>query len=137
MRGALYGMLTVSLMAVILTINIDAAGQTPAKHLTNPVTPDAASLGAGEKIYAKACAMCHGKTGKGDGPIVKTLKPEATKPSNLTDGKYDHGSTDGEMFVAIRDGIGPRFEMKGQKGKISDQEMWHLVNYVRSLSAEK
>jgi hypothetical protein len=64
---------------------------------------------------------------------VKSLKPEATKPSDLSDAKWDHGSTDGEIFVAIRDGIGPKFEMKGQKGKITDQDMWHLVNYIRSL----
>ena len=98
---------------------------------------DAASISAGQKLYAKACMMCHGQTGKGDGPVVKSMKPEATKPSSLTDDQWDYGSTDGEMFVAIRDGIGPKFEMKGQKGKISEQEIWHLVNYVRSLATNR
>jgi hypothetical protein len=68
---------------------------------------------------------------------VKSLKPEATRPSDLSDAKWDHGATDGEIFVSIRDGIGPKFEMKGQKGKITDQDMWHLVNYVRSLGPGK
>ncbi len=112
-------------------------GQTPAatqaKNLKNPGPADSESLSAGQKLYAKACAVCHGQTGKGDGPVVKSLKPDATKPSNLADDKWDYGSSDGEMFVAIRDGIGPKFEMKGQKGKITDREIWDVVNYVRSL----
>ncbi len=137
MRVNSYGLRTVSVLVSIVFINVFAIGQTPAKNLKNPVATDAESIGAGQKLYEKACKMCHGQTGKGDGPIVKTLKPEATKPSILVDDKWDHGSTDGEMFVAIRDGIGPKFEMKGQKGKISDQEIWHLVNYVRSLAAKK
>jgi len=62
------------------------------------------------------------------------LKPEATKPSNLSDDKWDHGSTDGEIFVVIRDGVPPKFEMKGQKGKLMDQDMWNLVNFLRSLN---
>ena len=137
MRSTSYAMLTVFLLASIVLFNVNAIGQTQVKNLKNPVPTDAESVSAGQKIYAKACMMCHGQTGKGDGPIVKTLKPEATKPSSLVDDQWEHGSTDGEMFVMIRDGIGPKFEMKGQKGKVSDQEIWHLVNYVRSLAAKK
>ena len=136
MRGTSYGMLTVFLFASII-FNVNAIGQTQAKDLKNPIPADAESVSAGQKIYSKACMMCHGQTGKGDGPIAKTLKPEATKPSSLVDDQWDYGSTDGEMFVAIRDGIGPKFEMKVQKGKISDQEIWHLVNYVRSLASKQ
>ena len=58
-----------------------------------------------------------------------------TKPSDLTDDNWDHGSADGEIFVAIRDGVGSNAAMKGLNGKpgIGPLEMWHLVNYVRSL----
>jgi hypothetical protein len=55
------------------------------------------------------------------------------KPSNLTDATWDRGSTDGEIFVVIQEGAGPDYKMKGLKGKISDQDTWHVVNYVRSL----
>ncbi len=137
MRTILRLTLTMFLLIVIVFANVNAIAQTPAKNLKNPVSADTASIGAGQKLYEKACKMCHGQTGAGDGPIVKTLKPDATKPSNLLDDKWDHGSSDGELFLAIRDGIGPKFEMKGQKGKITEQEIWHLVNYVRSLTAKK
>ncbi len=75
--------------------------------------------------------------GKGDGAIVASLKPEATKPPNLTDAEWKHGSTDGEIFTVIHDGIGPKFEMKGQAGKLSDMDIWNVVNYVRSLGPKK
>src|ERR1700682_1289592 len=33
----------------------------------NPVPANESSLGAGQKIYLRRCAACHGKTGNGDG----------------------------------------------------------------------
>jgi hypothetical protein len=54
----------------------------------------------------------------------------------LTDDKWEHGSTDGEIFVNIRDGVGVRGAMKGLNGKpgISDTDMWNVVNYMRTLA---
>ena len=130
----------VTTIAMILTLALLAspnlagqAGGNAGKTLKNPTPVNAQSIAAGKVVYQRACTVCHGATGKGDGAIVKSLKPEATKPSDLSDAKWDHGSTDGEIFVNIRDGIGPKFEMKAQKGKITDPEMWNLVNYIRSL----
>jgi mono/diheme cytochrome c family protein len=127
------------LFSVFVNLNLagQATGSTAAKNLKNPTPANAQSVAAGKVVFQRACAVCHGPAGKGDGAIVKSLKPEATRPSDLSDAKWDHGATDGEIFVSIRDGIGPKFEMKGQKGKITDQDMWHLVNYVRSLGPGK
>jgi hypothetical protein len=54
-------------------------------------------------------------------------------PSNLTDDVWDLGSSDGEIFIVIRDGSGSN--MKGLNGRpgIVDEDMWNIVNYVRSL----
>ena len=125
-------------LAVIPNLSLVAqpAETVDAKKLKNPVTATPQSIDAGKAIFQKSCAVCHGPTGKGDGAIVASLKPEATKPANLSDAKWEHGSTDGEIFVNIRDGIGPKFEMKGQKGKLTDREMLNLVNYVRSLQGK-
>ena len=47
---------------------------------------------------------------------------------------WDHGSTDGEIFTNIKDGIGPKFDMKAMKAKIPmDTDIWNIVNYLRSL----
>ena len=57
------------------------------------------------------------------------LKP---LPSNLTDAEWTHGSTDGEIFTVVRDGIRTT-PMKSFKSKMTEHELWDVVNYVRSL----
>ena len=86
----------------------------------------------GQAVFQKNCRFCHGADAKGNGPMA----PEGTHPSNLTDDKWDRGSTDGEIFLVIRDGAGPKFEMKGYKAKMSETDIWNIVNYVRSLQAK-
>jgi hypothetical protein len=47
---------------------------------------------------------------------------------------WDHGSTDGEIFTNIKDGVGPKFDMKPMKAKIPmETDIWNVVNYLRSL----
>ena len=127
-------------LSFIIVMNLNLAAQTggnpDAAKLKNPVASAPQSIDAGKAIFLKSCAVCHGMEGKGDGAIVKSLKPEATRPADLSDAKWDHGKTDGEIFTNIRDGIGPKFEMKGQKGKLMDQDMWNLVNFIHSLAAK-
>ena len=122
--------------AVLLMVGLAAAGEqtTPraeAAKMKNPVAANAASVSTGQQLYTKYCRFCHGTTGKADSPAA----PKDMKPSNLSDATWDRGSSDGEIFVVIQEGAGPEFKMKGLKGKLSDQDTWHLVNYVRSLSS--
>ncbi len=63
------------------------------------------------------------------------MAPKGTNPSSLIDDEWNRGGTDGEIFLVLRDGAGPKFEMKGYKGKIPDQELWNVVNYLRSISS--
>ena len=99
----------------------------------NPVAADATSIAAGKTVYEKNCANCHGNTGVGDGKMGAELNP---KPSNLTDADWKHGSTDGEMFVLIRDGS-KGTGMKGYKSKLTEHQLWDVVNYVRTLGPVK
>jgi mono/diheme cytochrome c family protein len=122
------------MMVAVLSLGLAARAeqQTPraeAAKLKNPVASNAASIGTGQQLFQKYCRVCHGATGRGDSPSA----PKDMKPSNLADATWDRGSSDGEIFVVIQEGAGPDFKMKGLKGKISDQDTWHLVNYVRSL----
>jgi mono/diheme cytochrome c family protein len=116
---------------------IHARQDPDARELRNPVPGTPESLTAGAKSYAGMCALCHGATGNGDGKLAAATAAYGAKPSNLTDDVWDHGSTDGEIFVVIRDGIGPDFNMPGFKGRLSDTEIWNVVNYVRSLGPRK
>jgi mono/diheme cytochrome c family protein len=106
-------------------------GNPEGKKLKNPVASSPASISAGQQTYQKMCAFCHGKDGSGKGPLA----PKGTTPSNLTDATWDRGETDGEIFMVLQEGAGPKFDMKGYKGKIPDQELWNVVNYLRSISS--
>jgi len=100
--------------------------------MKNPVASSPESIKAGQAAFQKNCRFCHGADAKGNGPMA----PEGTHPSNLTDATWDRGDSDGEIFAVIRDGAGPKFDMKGYKSKMTEQEIWNIVNYVRSLQAK-
>ena len=123
--------------ACVALVAVTAGAQLPGgsaegKKLKNPVASSADSIAAGKATFQKNCRFCHGADAKGNGPMA----PEGTHPSNLTDDKWDRGSTDGEIFLVIRDGAGPKFDMKGFKSKLTETDIWNVVNYVRSLQAK-
>jgi mono/diheme cytochrome c family protein len=104
-----------------------------AAKLKNPVAADAASIAAGEKLYDKQCAGCHGDTGKGDGTMGAELNP---KPSNLADADWKHGPSDGEIFTVIRDGV-KTTGMKPFAAKLTTHQLWDVVNYLRSIGPKQ
>lgn len=116
-----------------VSVGAQSGGNAGAKKLKNPAKATPASIAAGQAVYAKYCRFCHGPEAKGNGPLA----PKGTNPPDLTDATWTHGSTDGEIFVAIRDGIGPKFDMKATKEKIPEPDIWNVVIYLRSLSPKK
>jgi mono/diheme cytochrome c family protein len=108
-----------------------------AQSLANPVTATPDSMAAAAKIYAKLCANCHGAGGRGNGRLAAGMAAYGRRPSDLTDDIWQHGSTDGEMFVVIRDGIGPDFHMDAFARLIPDEDIWRVVHYIRSLAIAK
>jgi mono/diheme cytochrome c family protein len=114
-------------LAGVLLVGVTVRAQNAAA-VKNPVAPTPASVTAGAAAYKKYCAFCHGAGAKGDG----RLAPKGSMPSDLTDATWGHGSTDGEIFASIAAGV-PDTAMVGFKGKMPDQDVWHIVNYLRSL----
>ena len=99
-----------------------------AAKVPNPVKPTAASLAAGKKIYGYDCAMCHGKDGDGKGELAADMKlnlKDYRDPASLKD------MTDGDLFYIIKNGKG---EMSGEGDRSKPDEIWNLVNYVRSMA---
>jgi len=101
------------------------------KSLKNPIQSDESSIAEGRKVYLRHCASCHGQSGKGDGSMALA----GGTPSNLVDETWDHGSSDGEIFVVIRDGTGS--DMESYKDKLTEKQIWQIVNFLRSLSRKK
>jgi mono/diheme cytochrome c family protein len=96
------------------------------KSMKNPIAASDASTQAGKTLYAKTCAACHGKTGLGDGPKAKSLKTPATDFSKAA----FQNQTDGEHFYKTKTGRG---EMTKYEGKMSDDDIWNIVNYMRTF----
>ena len=128
--------LTTGLLLAFATVTAAFAqnpgGNPEAAKMKNPVAASPESIAKGKELYSKNCRFCHGADAKGNGPMA----PQGTHPADLTDAKWDRGSTDGEIFAVIRDGAGPRFDMKGYKTKLSETDMWNIVNYLRSIGAK-
>lgn len=130
-----------ALLFAFVTLQVAAwgQGQAPAKtppaeykvppeaaKQTNPVKPSPESLAKGKKIYGYDCAVCHGKDGDGKGDMSDMKRiPDFTDPAALKN------RTDGELFYAIQKGKG---EMPPEGDRAQADDIWNLVNYVRSFS---
>ena len=106
-------------------------GSPEAANVQNPVPYTPESVSAGRRPYTQFCANCHGPSGKGDGQSAG-----ADQPSDLTDGVWDFGSTDGEIFGVIIAGITGK-DMGGYAERLSEKDIWNVVNYVKSLAPKK
>jgi mono/diheme cytochrome c family protein len=106
-----------------------SAWKAPARAATakNPVPADERSLAAGKALYARECVACHGPTGRGDGPDAKDL---ARPPSDLT-APSTRQQSDGELFWKLTEGRRP---MPRFGRSLTDDQRWHLVNYIRTLT---
>ena len=102
--------------------------EVPAKNksMENPEAADAESVKVGRMLYNKNCASCHGKTGLGNGTKARGLE---TFPGDFS-GDYFQSQTDGEHFFKTKAG---RSEMPKYDGKIDDEDIWHMVNFMRTF----
>lgn len=96
------------------------------KSMKNPVAKSDASTKAGTTLYTKNCASCHGKTGLGDGVKSRMLKEF---PGDFSKADFQSQS-DGEHFYKTKFGYG---EMPKYEGKLSDDDIWNVVNFMRTL----
>jgi putative copper resistance protein D len=104
-------------------------GNPEAAKIKNPIASSAESTAAGKRVYTRMCSRCHGPEGKGDGTAASATMPD------LTDAKWDYGDSDGEMFSVIHDGVSA--DMEGYAARLSDTDIWNVVNYVRSVAASR
>ena len=87
-----------------------------ARDMTNPVPPSAQDLKQAKSLFNGDCAICHGITGRGDGPIADSCTP---RPANFTDSKLMDAETDGSLFWKISNG---NDSMPGWGGMLSEMQ---------------
>jgi mono/diheme cytochrome c family protein len=121
----------------VIARQANGKGDPEAAKIKNPVASSPESIAAGQKQFLALCAGCHGKDAKGGITISVIEDRGGNQPPDLTDDKWDHGSSDGEIFTVVKKGIGPDFFMAPWDGRVSDEDIWNMVNYIKSLSQKK
>lgn len=97
----------------------------------NPIPLTESGLAKGKELYNTFCAVCHAKDGQGNGVIVENGKYPAQPPNYLDQEFID--ATEGRYIHAIMHGYNV---MGAYKDKLSYEERWLVIHYIRSLQDE-
>ena len=107
---------------------IGLAARVMAGNASNPVANNPRAIAAGRDAFTGSCAECHGSTGDGTGVFGAATYPPAT---DLTSHDVVEKS-DAELFWITKNGLSFT-AMPGFGDQYSDQDIWNIVAYMRSL----
>ncbi len=132
MRNVLFAVLLATTCGLGLAVAQETPWEVPdeAKAVENPVEATEEAVTAGGALFKKHCTMCHGETGKGDGPATQFIK---SAPPDFATTEAKERMTDGEMFYKITTGKMP---MPPMTRKMNETERWQVVLFVRTLQPE-
>ncbi len=119
--------MAVAAIGVALLVNVQFTRIGLPERLVNPFPVTSESVAQGRATYASHCSTCHGQSGRGDGPGAAALNPQ---PADLAVHVPLH--SDADLYVFIRDGI-PGSTMTAFSDRLTREEMWRLVNYLRTF----
>ncbi len=108
------------------TVPADYAGKS------DPYAGDADAEAAGQAIYEAKCQSCHGPAGKGDGPAGQALNPPAGDLTQVVD-----AAGDDYLYYRIAEGgaMDPyNSSMPPHKSVLSEDEIWQVVTYIKTLN---
>ncbi len=94
----------------------------------NPIPATASSISQGQALFLVNCAACHGTDASGTGPALELRN----SPNADLTASHVENHTDQQLHAWIRNGIGGT-QMAGFESRLTDDEIWNLVNYIRSL----
>ncbi len=116
------------LAVVCFVAAVTLAAQDSAK---GPLPYTRKSIERGKNVYLRNCAACHDRDGKSYSGRDFTTTP----PADLTDpDSWMHDKSPKGIFTSIREGT--KEEMPPFKDKIKDEEIWEMVNFIRSIWPE-
>jgi mono/diheme cytochrome c family protein len=95
----------------------------------NPIPYSEAVAKEGGEHFQHHCQICHGLDGQNTGvPFAEQMSPPVADLASQDIQDY----TDGQLKWIIQNGIGPS-GMPAWKGILDEEEMWHIVHYIRHL----
>lgn len=109
--------------------------------LDNPFPITSRGLEKGEELYVIYCGICHGPKADGNGYIVREPNPATgdqggvypAAPANMIQPQFID-TTNGLYYHAIMHG---KNVMGAYADKLSYEERWQVIHYIRSLQAKE
>jgi mono/diheme cytochrome c family protein len=128
--------LTVRTYAAVALIGVTAGLALLGRELLRSEEPPAlpATGSPARALYDAHCAVCHGASGKGDGPgarVLRQVMPDFTDPAAM------RAVNDRFLFDIIKKGssqFGRSNAMPSWGMQLSDEEIRALVTFIRSLA---
>ncbi|MBE7445299.1 MAG: c-type cytochrome [Planctomycetia bacterium] len=101
-------------------------------------TPE--SVNRGQELFKETkCYECHGEDGRGNGPLTVALQTEWNMPYRARDltksWNFKGGNTIEDIYRTISTGFNET-PMGSYLEKLSDEDRWHVVHYVKSLAKD-
>lgn len=112
----------------------------------SPPSLDDEALATGREVFERVeCYRCHGQAGRGDGTSAPTLEDDQDRPIRAADltqnWRFNGGGSVEEIYRRMRTGLDgtpmPSQSDLLQAGVVTEDELWNLARYVRSLSPER
>lgn len=110
--------------------------QATAQLIYNPFPITADGLAKGKELYNIFCGICHGEKADGKGWLISEENRDAkylAQPKNFLLPEYVE-SSNGRYYHSIMYGINV---MGGYADKLSYEERWQVIHYIRSLQAKE
>lgn len=125
-RATVTGATGILLAGAVLVFGVHTHSSQTNPRGNNPIKPTEASIARGKALFQQNCVQCHGIDGRGDGPEAAKLNPA---PTDFRLHMPLH--TDPQFYAFIKDGYAGT-AMPAFGSSLSSDDMWNLVNYLRS-----
>jgi mono/diheme cytochrome c family protein len=122
---------TAVILAGLVLVVSPSSSSDPAPRrgpVINPIPASPSSVAVGKTVYLRFCESCHGTSGRGDGPVASSIAvPTADLRLHIPIHPDDY------LLATINSGI-PDVNMPALERTLTEEEKWHLINYLRALA---
>lgn len=89
----------------------------------------------GVELFVANCSICHGVDGRADAvPAYADELGRTAKARDLSRGEYFGGASDADLYWRIRCGLPGTAMPAFSKDLLSDEQVWALIDHLRSLA---
>ena len=120
----------VRLILAVLAVGAAAGGTVSIAAEPKKTDIPVAAVAEGDQVWTMRCSLCHGASGKGDGPAAGSLNP---KPRDMSDQKWQGSVDDARIETVILKG-GPALKLSPMMAANPDLES--KPDVVRALRAK-